>query len=257
MKIVFLGTGTSVGVPMIGCHCPVCTSADPRNSRRRSSLYVEAAGRHVVVDTPPDFREQALAYRIPRVDAVLYTHSHADHIFGLDDLRRFNTIQGGKIPAYGSPACMADLHRIFDYIFDDPKIPGTYRPVLDLVEVTSAFHIGELGVHPLEVRHGWETTYGYRLDGGGRSVGYVPDCYEMPDAVVDRLHGVDVMILDALRYRPHITHLTVEDSLGLLKRIGAKNSYIIHMCHDLEHGATEKAMPDGVHVSYDGLTLEW
>ncbi len=257
MKITFLGTGTSSGVPMIACDCPVCTSRDPRNNRRRTSLYVEAAGTHVVVDTPPDFRDQALAFRMPRVDAVLITHSHADHIFGLDDLRRYNTIQKSAIPVFAAPKAVRDLERIFDYI-RNPALPnGTYRPKLDFRAVEAPFAVGGIRVEPVSVIHGIEHTYGYRMEADGRSLGYVPDCKEMPGEAIARLRGVDVMILDGLRDRTHATHLTVGESLSLLARIGAPRSFIVHMAHDLDHEETQRRMPVGVEVSYDGLRVEW
>ena len=255
MKIIFLGTGTSVSVPMIGCKCTVCKSDDPHNKRRRSSLYVEAAGTHIVIDTPPDFREQALQYDLPRVDAVVFTHSHADHTLGFDDIRRFNTVQNCVIPAFASPEVTADLMRIFDYIHTERKIADVYRPRIDFRVVSGPFDIGGVHLEPLPVVHGEKPTQGYLLQAEGRRIGYVPDCLRMGDDIVERLNGVDLMILDALRDRPHLTHLTLEDSLALLKRIGARQSYIIHMCHELEHSATEKRLPESVGISFDGLTL--
>lgn len=255
MKAVFLGTGTSTGVPMIGCDCPVCRSNDPRNKRRRAALYLEAAGLHIIVDTPPDFRDQALEFKIPRVDAVLFTHSHADHIFGFDDIRRFNTMQECVIPAYGSNETLADLRRIFDYVHHE-KVPGLYRPRIDFREISGTFDLGGIHVDPLLVQHGSKPTLGFLFEAGDRSLAYVPDCHEMPDDVTAKLKNVDVMILDALRHRPHKTHLTVTDSVNVLKRIGAGRSYIIHMCHDLDHEETQKSLPDSIYVSYDGLTIE-
>jgi len=255
MKAVFLGTGTSVGVPVIGCDCAVCTSSDPRNRRRRASLYLEAADSHIVVDTTPDFREQALQFKIPRVDAVLFTHSHADHIFGFDDIRRFNTIQDSVIPAYGSAETIGDLKRVFNYIRTE-KVPGVFRPRIEYREISGCFDIGSIHIVPVEVIHGAKRTLGYRFENSGCALGYVPDCHEMSDDAVDRLKGLDVMILDALRHKPHKTHLTVEESVRLLERIGAKESYITHMCHDLDHNETQKLLPESIHVSYDGLIIE-
>jgi phosphoribosyl 1,2-cyclic phosphate phosphodiesterase len=255
MKILFLGTGTSSGVPLIRCDCAVCKSADPRNRRRRTSLYIRGGGVHVVVDTPPDFREQALAYDLPRVDAVLFTHSHADHVFGLDDVRRFNTVQEEMIPAYGDPATIADLRRIFDYIGTAPQL-GLYRPLIDFRSVAEPFAVGGLRITPLPVRHDGKPTFGYMVQEGERRIGYVPDCAGMDDGIVAALRGADVMILDALRHRPHRTHLTVEESVGLLRKIRAERSYLVHLAHDLDHVATEAALPPNIRLSYDGLELE-
>lgn len=257
MKAVFLGTGTSVGIPVIGCDCPVCASDDPRNRRRRTSLYVEAGTTHVVVDTAPDFREQVLAYGVRRIDAVLFTHSHADHVFGFDDIRRFNTIQDCVIPAYGSSQTVADLRRIFEYVDSGPNALGLFKPRIEFRTVSGSFDIGGLQVQPLPVVHANTETLGFLFRADGRSLAYIPDCAEMPDPVREAVTGVDVMILDALRHRPHATHLTVEASLALLQRIGARQSYIVHLSHDLDHETTQAGMPENIQVSYDGLVLDW
>jgi phosphoribosyl 1,2-cyclic phosphate phosphodiesterase len=255
MKAVFLGTGTSNGIPMIGCRCEVCASADPRNRRRRTCLYVEAGGCHVVIDTPPDFREQALAAAIPRVDAVLFTHTHADHVFGFDDIRRFNLLQKEVIPAYASDRSIRDLRRIFDYIDESPDPRGLFRPQIRFERIAEPFRVGPIRIAPLEVLHGDKAVFGFRIEADGRSLGYAPDCSRMPEDALERFRGVDVMILDALRHRPHLTHFTVAESVTALQRIGAERSYLIHMCHDLDHETTRRALPPGIDVSYDGLTL--
>jgi phosphoribosyl 1,2-cyclic phosphate phosphodiesterase len=257
MKLTFLGTGTSVGIPVIGCDCRVCQSQDPRNKRRRSSLYVEAGGTHILIDTSLDFRDQALTFRVPRVDAVLITHSHADHIFGLDDIRRYNTIQGTIIPVYASAGTITDLKRIFSYINTSVPEPGVFRPRLEFKEVAGAFTAGAVTIEALHVVHGRSETYGYRLECEGKSVGYVPDCKTMPEETVARFRGVDVMILDGLRHRPHPTHVTLEDALDLLKRIGAKRSYLTHLCHDLDHEETQEILPPTVFVACDGMSRNW
>jgi len=257
MKLVFLGTGTSVGIPVIGCQCRVCTSRDALNFRRRPSLYVEAEGTHLVIDTPPDFREQVLTFGVPRVDAVLMTHSHADHIFGLDDIRRFNTLQEQVIPVYASPGTMEDLKRVYNYVYGGPPQEGLYRPELCFEAVRAPFAVGTVRVEPLPVEHGANETLAFRLEAGGRTAGYAPDCHVMPPETRARFRGVDVMILDALRHRPHPTHLTVEASLRLLREIGAGRSYLTHLCHDLDHRETQAALPPSVAVAYDGLTVEW
>ena len=257
MKITFLGTGTSVGIPVIGCDCTVCRSDDSRNRRGRASLYVQAAHTNVVIDTSVDFRAQVLTYGVARIDSVLVTHSHADHIFGMDDIRRFNTLQGSVIPVYGSAGTVADLKRIFTYVDQREPEPGVFRPRLTFNEVAGEFGIGPVRVTALPVLHGRADTYGFKVEHEGRSLGYVPDCKQMPPATLAQFKGVDVMVLDGLRHRSHPTHLTVEDALGLLQKIGARRSYLTHIAHDLDHAETQESLPPAVGLAYDGLVLEW
>jgi len=254
MKIVFLGTGTSIGVPAIGCRCRVCRSKDPRNKRRRASLYIHAGDRHVMIDTPPDFRDQVLTFGVPRLDAVLFTHAHADHLLGFDDVRRFNVVQGQAIPVYGSASTLADLQRVFPYIHRRP-VPGLSFPTVRICPVSGPFRIGGLRVEPLPIEHAGMPTYAFKLTAAGVSVGYAPDCAVMPVATLKRLQGVDVMILDALRRASHPTHLSLDQSVALLKILGARKSYITHMGHDLDHAGTQAEVPRGITVPYDGLTL--
>jgi len=254
MKATFLGTGTSSGVPVIGCDCAVCRSSDPHNRRRRTSLHLEAGGVHIQVDTPPDFREQALDYQLSRVDAVLFTHAHADHLFGFDDIRRFNTMQKCVIPAYADASTMQDLTRIFDYISTE-AIPGFYRPQIDFRTVDGAFSVGDVEITPLPVLHGPKPTFGFLFDADGVRLAYVPDCKEMPQETVAMLSGVDVVILDALRFRTHKTHMTIEESVETLLRIKATQSYLVHLCHDVDHATLAATLPSGIDVAYDGMTL--
>jgi phosphoribosyl 1,2-cyclic phosphate phosphodiesterase len=255
MRVTFLGTGTSTGVPMIGCSCDVCRSTDPRNRRRRSSLYLEVNGQGLVVDTPPDFREQVLAYGVRRVDALFFTHAHADHIFGLDDIRRFNTIQDSVIPAYAGSETMADLQRVFNYISAEPG-NGVYRPQIDFRTLAGCTEVAGIQVEPLPVVHGNTETFGFLFSQGEHALAYIPDCSELPAEVVARIRGIDVVILDALRDRPHRTHLTVEQSLATLEQVGARESYLVHMSHDLDHSALAERLPAGIKPSYDGLVLD-
>jgi phosphoribosyl 1,2-cyclic phosphate phosphodiesterase len=257
MRATLLGTGTSSGIPLIGCECAVCQSSDPRNRRRRTSIHIETDTVHIQVDTPPDFREQALAYQIPRVDAVFFTHAHADHIFGFDDIRRFNTMQKCVIPAYADAATLQDLKRIFDYITTE-AIPGFYRPQIDFRTLTTEVQIGDVRIIPLPVTHGPKPTYGFCFEHHDKRLAYVPDCKTIPDATLSLLEGVDVMILDALRHSKHsqhLTHMTVEESVAALQRIGAPQSYLVHLCHDLEHAALDASLPKGIGVSYDGQQI--
>ena len=256
MKITFLGTGTSHGIPAIGCSCDVCRSTDSRNKRRRSSLYVEAGGRHLIIDTAPDFRDQVLTFGVSRVDAVLLTHAHADHIFGFDDLRRFCFMQKMRIPVYGSQATLASMRDKFSYIFEESLWRAT-APQVDFIEVDSPFPIADIEIEPLAVPHGPMLVYGYLIRHAGQSVGYFPDCSALDAMTVDRLRGVDVMILDALREEPHPTHLCLDESVELLRDIGAEQSYITHLCHALEHIRTQSRLPERIAVPYDGLVTEW
>ena len=255
MRITFLGTGTSHGVPVIGCDCPACASDDPRDVRRRCALFVEAAGRKLLVDTPPDLRDQALRFGVRHVDAVFLTHPHADHVFGFDDVRRFSSMQRARLPVYGSPETMRRMRVVFDYVERASHSFGGV-PRVRFVELTDSVDVGGVRVTPLPVPHGPEdAAYGFRFDADGRAIAYVPDCSDLPEAVLDRLAGLDVMILDALRPRPHPTHLCTDQSLALLRRIDAKRSFVVHLAHDLVHRElVERVAPDA-EVPYDGLRV--
>ena len=255
MRARFLGTGTSCGIPIIGCDCAVCRSQDPRDRRRRTSLYVQAGGLSLLVDTTPDFREQALAYALPRVDAVFFTHAHADHIFGFDDIRRYNTIQKAVIPAYADAFTLGELKRVFSYVCGDNKL-GTYRPEIAFCEMRDEVTLGAVTVEALPVVHGDRPTQGYLFCFGGRRLAYVPDCKEMPPETLARVRGADVVVLDALRHRPHATHMTVKESLACLAEMGCEHAYLIHMCHEVSHTGLSRELPPGVEVAYDGLQIE-
>jgi phosphoribosyl 1,2-cyclic phosphate phosphodiesterase len=255
-QALFLGTGTSTGVPLIGCGCAVCTSSDARNNRLRSSLFVSHAGFGLLIDTSPDFRQQALRCALPRVDAVLVTHGHTDHIFGMDDIRRFNTLQRCRIPVYASAFTIGTLTRVFDY-FHGPSLEGTYLPQVDFVALEGPRPIGPFQVTPFDVEHGRDPTWGYRIDVEGHSLGYAPDCFRFPAAAYEAVRGVGTMVLDALRHTPHVSHMTVADSVTTLQAIGARQSYLTHLGHDLDYAKLATHLPSGVEPAYDGLRIAW
>ncbi len=255
IEITFLGTGTSHGIPVIACDCAVCTSPDPRDRRSRSSIYVRTPECAWVVDTGADFREQCLRARIHQLDAVVYTHAHTDHIMGFDDLRRFSESRGG-IPVYASPDTMHHLRRVFTFAFNgENHYPGYVIPQPQ--EVTGPFFLGSTELVPLPVPHGRTLVNGYLFRRNGRPlVAYLSDCNGMPGPVLETIRGVDHLIIDALRHRPHPTHFTVTEALAVAKESGAAHTWLTHLCHDLPHAETEAALPPGVRIAHDGLRIQ-
>jgi len=252
-RVTFLGTGTSHGVPMIACDCAVCTSTDPRDKRLRTSIYVDVPDRQrILVDTSPDLRQQALTHGIDRLDAVLFTHSHADHILGLDEVRRFNAIQGGAIPCYADAATWEALRRAFSYIFDGVPRLGGGVPELEVHEIDGPFTFHGVRVVPVPLWHGRMPVLGFRFG----SFAYLTDCNRIPDESWPLLDGVRIVILDALRERPHPTHFTVAEAVGVIEKVGPRRAFLTHMTHDLGHAATNATLPAGVELAYDGLVLD-
>jgi phosphoribosyl 1,2-cyclic phosphate phosphodiesterase len=246
-----LGSGTSTGIPVIGCRCPVCLSEDPRNRRLRPGVRLDLAGGTVVVDTSPDFREQALRFGVERVDAVLYTHPHADHLFGLDDLRVFNFRQRAPIPCYGSARTLDRLRQIFSYVFEEGQ-EGGGKPRLELVPVTGPFELLGEWVEPISVWHGDMEVLGFRVG----DFALVTDVNRIPEESLARLAGVRTLILSALRYRPHPTHFSFAEAFAVAARIGAERTYLTHIAHDVDHGALEVELPAGIEIGHDGLVVE-
>ena len=250
--LTVLGSGTSMGVPTIGCTCRVCTSPDPHDRRTRPSVMLEYNGHVVLIDTTPDFREQAIRERITRLDAVLYTHSHADHILGLDDLRPLSFRHEGGIPLYAHADTIPTLTRTFQYVFDnDYKFGGIAK--VQLNEITGPFELFGAQVRPIPIIHGEQEIHGYRVG----SMAYLTDHSEVPEASMTMLHGLDVLFLDALRHRPHPTHSTVADSVRLTAELKPKQTFFTHICHDLSHEETNAALPPNVRLAHDGLKLEF
>lgn len=253
MRVTFLGTGTSHGVPMIGCRCLVCRSDDPRDRRLRPSVWIQYGdGVSLLIDTATDLRAQALAHDLTRVDAVLYTHSHADHILGFDELRRFNVLSGRAVPVFGDRRTLTDLARTFAYAFERVDQPGGGVPHVVPQEVTGPFEVGGHPVVPVPILHGRRTILGYRL---GRFA-YLTDCNGIPPDSRRLLDGLDVLVLGALRWRPHPTHFTLEQAVAAADDIGARRTFFTHMCHDLGHAETTVRLPAHMALAHDGLILD-
>ncbi len=254
LSITFLGTGTSHGVPMINCDCDVCRSDDPRDQRTRTAAFVRTATTAFAIDTPPDFRTQVLREGIRRLDAIVYTHSHTDHVMGFDDLRRFS--EGGTIPIHADPATLTDLRRVFQFAFTAQHTwPGYVRP--DAHEVTAPFTIGDVELTPVTLPHGRFDVTGYVLAVGGRKLAaYFTDCHAVPPPAIAAARDVPVLIIDALRHQPHPTHLTVEQATSFAREMNAGRTYFTHICHDLGHAATEADLPPDIRLAHDGLTIQ-
>lgn len=252
LQVQVLGSGTSSGVPTIGCGCDVCRSTDPRDNRLRPSILLTYEGRKILIDTTPDFRTQALRIGLDRLDAIVYTHDHADHILGLDDIRPFNYRQGGRIPLYATASVFTTIRRVFAYAFEVREVK-TYVPQLELNVIDeNPFYVAGLEFTPVPVLHGSQTIFGFRV---GR-MAYLTDHNVVPESSEHLLQGLDVLFLDALRHKPHPTHSTVSESLKTAERLRAGSTYFTHICHDLPHAETEASLPLGIHMAYDGLKLE-
>lgn len=241
-----------MGVPSIGCECHVCTSEDPRDKRTRPSVLIQYDGHSVLIDTTPDFRQQAIAAGIKRLDAVLYTHAHADHILGLDDLRPVSFRHDGKLPLYANPQTLQAIGKVFKYIFDaDYKFGGLAR--VEMKPMEEAIDLFSARFEPVKVIHGETEIDGFRFG----SAAYLTDFSEIPETSLRRLEGLDILFLDALRRKPHPTHSTIEQSLKIVERLKPKRTYFTHISHDLKHEETNAGLPTGVELAYDGLRLEF
>lgn len=256
MKLTFLGTGTSFGVPQLGCHCEVCRSPDPRDKRTRVGAVVESnRGTRVLIDTPPELRLQLIAAGIDRVDAVLFTHSHADHTHGIDDIRAITIRRSAPLPMYGPAETLSDLATKFRYIFDDTMrpLPGTSKPEgkAHVVEAGHTFSIADLHITPVAVPHGSITVFAYRIG----PLAYVTDAKTLPADALALLRGAKVLVINALFRTEHPTHLSIPEAVGVAREIGAERTYLTHLTHDNFHADLEAELPRGIAPAFDGLTV--
>ena len=240
-----------MGVPTLGCHCAVCESTDPHDQRTRPSVLLSCGGHNIVIDTTPDFRFQAMRAHLDRLDAVLYTHGHADHVMGLDDIRPYNLKQKSVVPVYGASDTLAILRRQFAYIFEEGQ-PGSTLPLIELREIDGPFEMVGLKIIPVPAMHGVQPVLGFRF---GKAA-YLTDFSSVPASSKALLRDLDDFILDALRYVPHPTHSNVEQSLALIEELKPKRAWFTHICHDLGHAQTNAKLPANVRLAYDGLAFE-
>jgi phosphoribosyl 1,2-cyclic phosphate phosphodiesterase len=259
MKAVILGSGTSQGVPIVGCNCPGCTSKDPRDKRLRVSVFIETDVKingkplRILIDTSPDFRQQMLKYNITDIDAVLYTHYHVDHIMGLDDIRQINQLHRKEVEVYSNKETSERIRQTFSYIFDENTYKGGGIPRIKINEISEGkFSVLGLEVTPLIYNHGPTMVYGFRLG----DFAYMTDCNYIPESEFEKLAGLKVLILDALRYKPHPTHFSIDEAVEAARRIGANQTYFTHMTHDVVHAEANAKLPEGIELAYDGLEFE-
>ena len=256
MKLTLLGTGTSFGIPVIGCDCAICTSTDPRDKRTRCAAVIEADGKTLLIDTPPELRLQLLAAHVRSVDAVLFTHTHADHIAGIDDLRAFSDRMTGDLPLYGSAETVRSLRTSHRYIFDDGMtvLPGTTKPRLALHELVAgrASRVAGVPVLPLDFPHGHATVLGFRIG----DVAYITDVKELPAEARAQLQGLKLLVLNALRWKPHPTHLSIDDAIAVVQDLKPARTLFTHLTHDTGHAELAQRLPAGIEPGYDGLSVE-
>ncbi|MBQ3241295.1 MAG: MBL fold metallo-hydrolase [Akkermansia sp.] len=256
MKVVFLGSGTSTGVPVIGCECAVCKSENPRNKRLRSSVLVQSNTTTLLVDSCPDLREQALRHRLTAIDGVIYTHEHLDHTAGFDEMRAFCWRRTERLPLYAGTACLAQLRNMFGWAFSESNTyQGYIRPAAH-DHAGDSFVIGDIAVTPVPVIHATVETYGYVFRSGGKSFGYVPDIQELPESSRPLLEGLDALAMDGLRFRPHRTHFNVEQNIALMQQLRPGLGLVTHCGHEVDFEVLSRLLPDFMQPAWDGLMIE-
>ncbi len=251
MEVTFLGTGTSHGVPVIGCNCKTCTSDDPRNVRNRASVHIKINKTELLIDTPPEMRIQLLKYNLKEIDAVLLTHTHADHIMGFDDIRGINWYQKKPLPVYGNLFSINEVKRIFSYIFNLKHLGGGI-PQVNLSVVEGDFYVNHQKITPLPIYHGKRNILGYRIN----DFAYLTDCSKITQKTYQLLDGIDVLVIDSLRYKSHPTHMSVDEAISEIGKIGAKKAYLTHLSHRLEHNELINKLPANIEPAYDGLKIQ-
>jgi len=251
VKLIFLGTGTSSGVPAVGCRCRVCTSKDPRNKRYRTGVVFQTDGQNILIDTPPELRLALLRAKIRDIAAVCWTHTHSDHLNGIDDLRGFYFLNRKALPCYADERTLKHIRRHFKYIFS-PNEPGGGVPRLKLKIIKRKFRIGATTVTPIEIDHGVMSVLGYRIG----NIAYLSDVKKVRGKSMKKLKGLDVLITDALRHQPHVTHMNIKEAVEFARRVGARRTYFTHIAHNLDHAETEKSLPRTMRIAYDGLVLK-
>jgi phosphoribosyl 1,2-cyclic phosphate phosphodiesterase len=252
VELLFLGSGTSAGVPMIGCHCETCTSDDPKDQRTRPSVVISVGETRVLVDTTPELRLQCVANGVDRIEAVVYTHAHADHIMGLDDVRRFNAIKQGPLDVWGDQATHTTLQTCFGYAFRVPSPEmKVFRPHLQMRQIDGPFRVGPMLWTPVPLLHGEMPVLGYRVG----NLAYCTDVSRIPEQSYPLLEGLDVLVLDGLQWKPHTTHFSIDQAVEEARRIGAKQTYFTHIAHGVKHGRDNPRLPQGMQLAYDGLRV--
>jgi phosphoribosyl 1,2-cyclic phosphate phosphodiesterase len=254
LRVTILGSGTSSGVPVIGCQCATCISTDPRDKRMRTSVMIERGDKRVIIDTSNDFRMQMLAYNVRSADAIVFTHHHYDHISGFDDIRAFNYVTRKPMECYATEETFSNLKKFFAYAFQTsaPQGGGVPQTILHTVQPGEKFSVAGMEITSIPLKHGTLDVMGYRVG----NIAYCTDCNAIPESSYALMEGLEYLVIDALRYTKHPTHFTVDEAIEVAQRINAKHTYFTHIAHEIKHEEAEKKLPEGIKIAYDGLVME-